>query len=57
MLTMLNGQKYQMVKTLTKQVNEPIADLGFLEFVTQAFGGSPKLSSSGLAISMTNTIV
>jgi hypothetical protein len=30
---------------------------GWLEFVTQAFGGSPKLSSSGLAISMTNPIV
>ena len=29
---------------------------GRLEFVTQAFGGSPKLSSSGLAISMTNPI-
>ena len=30
---------------------------GRLEFVTQAFRGSPKLSSSGLAISMTNQIV
>ena len=30
---------------------------GRLEFVTQILGGSPKLSSSGLAISMTNLIV
>ena len=30
---------------------------GRLELVTQAFGGSPKLSSRGLSISMTNPIV
>ena len=30
---------------------------GWLEFITQAFGGSPKLSSSGLAIPMTNLVV
>ena len=30
---------------------------GWLEFVTQAFGGSLKLSSSGLAIPMTNPVV
>ena len=53
-------------------LNKPIADLGFLsievcqgpipcrgqlEFVTQMLGGSMKLSSTGLAISMTNLIV
>ena len=30
---------------------------GRLEFVARILGGSPKLSSSGLAISMTNLIV
>ena len=29
---------------------------GRLEFITQILGGSPKLSNSGLAISMTNLI-
>ena len=48
-------------------LNKPMADLCFLflcglrggrlEFVTQAFRGSPKFFGSGLAISMTNYIV
>ena len=42
-------------------LNKPMADLGFtrgqFEFVTQAFGDSPKLCSSGLAVFMTNLLV
>ena len=30
---------------------------GRFEFFTQAFGDSPKISSSGLAVSMTNPVV
>ena len=47
-------------------MNKPIADLGFLfplrsvggrlEFILRILGGSLKLSSSGLAFSMTNQI-
>ena len=51
------GRKYQMVKTQTEShvrrsgFSFPLRFAGGrLEFVTQAFGGSPKLSSSGLAI-------
>ena len=65
------GQKYQFVTTQTVEaisLNKLMADLGFLclkyifamgwlEFVTQAFGGFPKLFSSELAISMTNKVV
>ena len=66
---LLKGPKYQMVKTQTESHIRRQVDgrSGFsfllrfaggrLEFVTQAFGGSQKLSSSGLAISMTNLIV
>ena len=42
-------------------LNKPMADLGFtrgqFEFVKQAFGDSPKLCSSGLAVFMTNLLV
>ena len=60
------GRKYQMVKTQTEShVRRPVVEQtdgrsgfsfplrfagGQLEFVTQTFGDSPKLSSSGLAI-------
>ena len=62
---LLKGQKYQMVKTQTESHVRPYIEQtdgrsgfsfplsfsgGRLEFVTQAFGDSPKLSSTGLAI-------
>ena len=62
------GRKYQMVKTQTESHDRrpvvgrsgfpfPLRSVGGrLEFITQILGGSPKLFSSGLAISMTNLI-
>jgi hypothetical protein len=67
------GQKYQMVKTKSEShdrkpivwttwwqiwVSFPLKSAEeWLDFVMWLLGGAPKLSSSGLAISMTNPIV
>jgi hypothetical protein len=70
-IVVLHCQKVESTEWLKHKrcangLNKPMADLGFsfplrfgkrwLEFVKHAFGGSPKLFSSGIAISMTNRI-
>ena len=54
----IDGQYFEQTHGRSSEFHFPLRFAkGRLEFVTQAFGGSPKLSSSGLAISMTNLIV